>query len=258
MTSPRVLIVEDEYIVTMDLQRRLPGLGYVIAGCTDHGEEAVRLTGELQPNLVLMDIRLKGEMDGVTAAEQIRTRFQLPVVYLTAYADEPTLSRARVTEPFGYILKPFDERDLRTVIEMALYKHQVERKLLASERCFAQLFEQSPGAIVVIDQHGRIVRVNAEAERTFGYQREELLGQKIELLVPDCVKEQHVGFRDALLAQPSSGSRAVTMVVSGRRRDGREFPAQVLLAPIETQEGLLVLSITIDRTEHCRTRTRCW
>src|SRR5262249_28322745 len=137
MTTARVCIVEDEMVVAKDIQTRLAQLGYTIVGHTGFGEEAVHLVQDLRPDLVLMDIRLQGTMDGVTAAEQIRSRFQLPVVYVTAYADEDTLCRARITEPFGYILKPFEERELRTVIEMALYKHQAERKLRESKRRYA-------------------------------------------------------------------------------------------------------------------------
>src|SRR5262249_48831648 len=132
MTQAKILIVEDERVVARDIQKRLHRVGYTVAGITAFGEEAVRVAQDLRPDLVLMAIRLQGSVDGVDAAEQIRSRCQLPVVYLTAYADDNTLQRARVTEPFGYVLKPFDERDLRTVIEMALYKHHAERKLRES------------------------------------------------------------------------------------------------------------------------------
>jgi CheY-like chemotaxis protein len=114
MTQTRILIVEDERVVARDIETRLARLGYAVAGVTRSGAEAVRLAVELRPDLVLMDIRLKGPMDGVDAAREIRVRCAVPVVYLTAYADEETLSRARVTGPFGYVLKPFEERELRT------------------------------------------------------------------------------------------------------------------------------------------------
>src|SRR5262245_39460868 len=107
MSPPKILVVEDERIVARDIQNRLTQLGYEVAGITRSGEEAVRLADQFRPDLVLMDIRLDGAVDGVAAAQEIRERFQLPVVYLTAYADDDTLRRARVTEPFGYILKPF-------------------------------------------------------------------------------------------------------------------------------------------------------
>ncbi len=136
--SPRVLIVEDEIIVARDLEQHLSGLGYVVVGLAAEGEEGIRLAGELLPDLILMDIRLRGAIDGVTAADEIRKQFLLPCVYLTAHADESTVRRARVTEPFGYILKPFDDRELRTVIEMALYKHAAERRLRETEEQLRQ------------------------------------------------------------------------------------------------------------------------
>lgn len=128
MEEARVLIVEDEGIVAKDLQGTLENLGYVVPDVVSSGEEAVQKAAEMQLDLVLMDIVLKGDMDGIEAAERIRARFGIPVVYLTAYADEDTLQRAKLTEPYSYILKPFEERELHIAIEMALYKHQIEEE----------------------------------------------------------------------------------------------------------------------------------
>ena len=125
----QILIVEDEFLLAKSLGKNLQALGYGVPAVVPSGEEAVQKTGEMQPDLVLMDIKLQGEMDGVEAAEQIRTRFDIPVVYLTGYADEETLQRAKITEPFGYILKPFQARELHSTIEMALYKHEMDKKL---------------------------------------------------------------------------------------------------------------------------------
>jgi PAS domain S-box-containing protein len=129
MNPARILIVEDEFIVAADIEARLRDLGYSVAGKADTGPAAIELAGSARPDLVLMDIRLKGAMDGITAAEEIRRRFQLPTVFLTAFAEESTLQRAKVAEPFGYILKPFEDRELRTNIEIGLYKHTAEREI---------------------------------------------------------------------------------------------------------------------------------
>ncbi|MDM8519921.1 response regulator [Anaerolineales bacterium HSG6] len=134
MTKTKIMIVEDEAIVALTIERKLEIFGYEVLARVDTGEEAVQQVGEIQPDLLLMDIMLAGEMDGVETAAQIRTRFDIPVIYLTAYADEKTLQRAKVTEPFGYLLKPFEDRELHTTIEMALYKHRMERRL--KERTF--------------------------------------------------------------------------------------------------------------------------
>ncbi|MHC1744177.1 MAG: response regulator [Syntrophobacteraceae bacterium] len=136
MKPARVLIVEDEAIVAMDIADRLSGMGYELAGQTANGELALTLAKEQKPDLVLMDIRLQGDMDGVTAAEAIRHQFRVPVIFLTAYSEETTLHRAKRTEPFGYILKPFDDRELRSTIEIALYKHRSEEEIRRLNRLY--------------------------------------------------------------------------------------------------------------------------
>jgi CheY-like chemotaxis protein len=125
MQKIRILVVEDETIVSLDIQNRLRMLGYEVVGAAVSGEEAIEKAGLHRPDLVLMDIMLDGNMDGIAAAERIRGRLHIPVIYLTAHADTYTLHRAKVTEPFGYILKPFEERELHGHIEIALYKHRM-------------------------------------------------------------------------------------------------------------------------------------
>ncbi|HEY0988333.1 MAG TPA: response regulator [Kofleriaceae bacterium] len=124
----RILIVEDNRTVARDLERRVSRLGFAIAGVTPSGEQAIALAKQERADLVLMDIRLQGEMDGISAADHIRDELRLPVVFLTAYADDATLKAASVTEAFGYIIKPAEDRELRIVIEMALYKHAAEQQ----------------------------------------------------------------------------------------------------------------------------------
>lgn len=133
MARTRILVVEDESIVALDIQQRLQRMGYQVVGVAATGEAAIRQAEQARPDLVLMDIKLRGEMDGIEAADTIRNRFHLPVIFLTAFADDTTLQRAAVTEAFGYILKPFEERELAINIEIALYKHEMERKLRESE-----------------------------------------------------------------------------------------------------------------------------
>lgn len=130
MTKPRILIVEDEAIIAMDIEEALLSLNYAIAGKAQSGEEALELMEKLSPvaDLVLMDINLAGEMDGIEAAERITKRHSVPVVFLTAFADKPTLDRAKILEPYGYILKPFRPTELRTVVELALHRYSVDKK----------------------------------------------------------------------------------------------------------------------------------
>jgi len=133
---PKLLIVEDESIVAADLAERLARLGYDVLASVPSGEAALEVAGARRPELVLMDIRLQGLMDGVETARELRTRLQLPVIFLTAYAEGSTLQRAKLAEPYGYILKPVADRELEIVIEMALYKSRVD---LAIEQSNTQL-----------------------------------------------------------------------------------------------------------------------
>jgi len=128
MKAARILVVEDEAIVAMVIKKRLMNLGYSVSGVAATGKDAITKVEGTFPDLVLMDIMLKGDMDGIEAAEEIRKRFSIPVVYLTAHSDENTLERAKQTEPYGYILKPFTERDLSSNIEIAIHKHLREKE----------------------------------------------------------------------------------------------------------------------------------
>jgi PAS domain S-box-containing protein len=168
----RVLIAEDEVIVANHMARMLEGLGYRTVGIAPTGEECVRRALELSPDVILMDIMLSGSMDGVRAAEKILEQVDIPILYVTAYTDEATLARAKVTEPFGYITKPFGEQDLRAAIAMALYKHRLERRLRESEQRFRLLFEFSPIGVV---HYGRDYRIREANERFAMNVREPLI-----------------------------------------------------------------------------------
>jgi len=172
--NSRILVVEDENIVAKDLESRLKNLGYEVVGLVSSGEEAIEETGKMRPDLVLMDIRLKGKVDGIEAAEKIRDDFSTPVVYLTAYADEETLKRAKATEPYGYILKPFEDKELRANIETALYKHEIERKLKESEERYRNLFESANDLIQIVDKQGKFIEVNKKWLEVLGYTKEEV------------------------------------------------------------------------------------
>ncbi|MFP5269998.1 response regulator [Coleofasciculus sp.] len=134
MIKAKILVIEDERVVALSIQNRLEALGYIITANVISAEVALTRIRQNPPDLVLMDIQLKGEMDGIEAAAQMRQQFQLPIVYLSAYNDEETLERAKFTEPYGYLLKPFESKDLATTIEVALYKHKMEQQLLEREQ----------------------------------------------------------------------------------------------------------------------------
>lgn len=143
----KILVVEDERIVGEDIKNRLQKLGYSVPSIVRSGEEAIDKVKSLNPDLVLMDIVLDGEIDGVEAAAQIKSLYDLPVVYLTAYADYSTLERAKITEPYGYIIKPFDDRDLHITIDIGLHKHKMEKKLKETEERLRKTLEDTIKAL---------------------------------------------------------------------------------------------------------------
>ncbi len=181
MTGKKIMIVEDEIIIAEDIKNRLTKLGYVVSSVVSSGEEAIQKTNENKPDLILMDIVFDSKMDGIEAAKNIRSFLDIPVVYLTAYGDEKTLERAKVTEPYGYIIKPFKERELHITIEIALYKHEIEKRLKESDRMLKkstqwliQTIEGIGDAIIVTDLEGSIKRMNPIAESMTGWKQEEV------------------------------------------------------------------------------------
>ena len=171
-----ILIVEDERIVARDLNFLLQDLGYVVAGITDNGEEAIQRVSVTRPNLVLMDIHLKGDMDGVEAAQRIRTQFGTPVVFLTAHYDEESVIRAKTTYPLGYITKPFDRRDLNITVQVALHKYVLDQKIRNEAQWFSTLLHSLGDGIIVTDVDGYISLLNPVAEQLTGWSSEEAVG----------------------------------------------------------------------------------
>jgi DNA-binding LytR/AlgR family response regulator len=156
-----IQVVEDEAIVSKDIQQSLKKLGYNVVGSAATGEKAIEIARELKPDLVLMDIMLKGEMSGIDAAEIIKEELNIPIIFLTAYADENTLAKAKVTEPFGYIIKPFKEIDLKTSIEMALYKHAKQTEILKERDYLYSLVENKENTNeIFVKSNARLIKIN--------------------------------------------------------------------------------------------------
>jgi PAS domain S-box-containing protein len=165
MKKSRIMIVEDEGLVALAIEKSLKTFGYEVPITVSTGEDAVRKVVEVEPDLVLMDIKLKGEIDGVEAADRIRNSFHVPIVYLTAYSEDKTLERARLTEPFGYITKPFEERTLQATVEMALYKSTAEGKLWRTKEKLQTILRCIGEGILVVDTKGIVEYVNPTAQR---------------------------------------------------------------------------------------------
>lgn len=188
MDSLQILVVEDESIIAKDIQSSLLNLGYSVTGLVSSGEEAIKMAGEKRPDLVLMDIMLRGETDGIDTANEIRKRFGIPIIFCTAYADDKMIERAKVTEPFGYMIKPFEDRELNITIKMATYKHKMEIKLKENQEWFSTILKSINDALIATDVNGCITLVNRVAESLVGFKQEELMGKELRhvLNIIDC------------------------------------------------------------------------
>ncbi len=187
MEKARILIVEDEAIIAMEIESQLQSLGYEVTSIVDTGEKAVKKAEEDKPDLILMDIRIKGEMDGIEAAEEIRNRFGIPVIFSTAYLDEERIERAKITMPFGYVLKPIQERDLKVTIEMALYISKVEKErrkteeeLIQGEQKLNKLFNFADYMVCIADlTKERFTKISPAFTRHLGWSEKEMLSKPI-------------------------------------------------------------------------------
>ena len=173
------MIVEDEMIVSKSLENRLMNAGFNVIAAVNTGEEAIQICESFTPDCILMDIKLSGDLDGVQTAAIIKSKKNIPVIYLTAFADDEILEKAKLTDPFGYLLKPFDIRDLKKTIEIAIYKHSLEIKLRHSEEKFRILFNNSPLGNVLFDQEGKIADVNPAFVKMIGYSKGQLIDRNL-------------------------------------------------------------------------------
>jgi diguanylate cyclase (GGDEF)-like protein/PAS domain S-box-containing protein len=180
MKEKTILVVEDEGIIAMHLQRMLVSFGFRVPETVESGQEALLFTEVLHPDLVLMDIQLAGELDGIETARRIRSRYDTPIVYLTAYAEDSRLAQARHTQPYGYLVKPVQDRELRATIEMALYKHQLDVQLKESEAGYRELYNITPTMFHTTGPGGVIVQVSDYWLNTLGYSRDEVIGRVVE------------------------------------------------------------------------------
>jgi PAS domain S-box-containing protein len=228
-----ILVVEDERIVALALDKALRSMGYVVTGFADSGEEAVAKATQSHPDIVLMDIRLKGKMDGIEAADKIQKHLDIPVVYLTAYGDEQILQRATSTAPYGYVLKPFEERDVHIALEMALYKHLTERELKDRQRWLMATLRSIGDAVIVTDEMVMVRLINPAAERVTGWSEQEAMGKSLLELAP---MEDEAG-------NPLTGEmikrafgQGVAVPIAGAllvRRSGPRLKVEGSLAPVQ-------------------------
>jgi PAS domain S-box-containing protein len=183
MSQANILVVEDEPIVAKDIQVSLQRLGYRVPTMAASGEDAIRKARDSHPDLILMDIVLKGKMDGVETVKQIRKHYDVPVIYLTAYADDHTLERAKVTSPAGYMLKPYQPNELRTTIELALHRAHRDRQINEDLRWLATTVRCIGGGVMTTDRDARVTYVNPAAEACTGWTLEEARGISVTTII---------------------------------------------------------------------------
>ena len=243
--AARILVVEDERIVARSLRKQLTELSYEVVASVPSGGEAIEQARDARPDLVLMDINLEGPMDGVEAAAAIRKQFRLPVIYLTAYSNKEILERAKITEPFGYILKPFEERELHVVIETALYKHRMERRLQEQNRWFAATLKSVGDAVVATDDEGRVTYMNPLAERLTGWAGQEALGravQEVVRLVHGDTRQPLEPLLDRVEQEGAAG--AGTLLVA---KDRTEMEVEVCVSLIDCEMGGVLGRVVVFR-----------
>jgi len=223
MSKGQILVVEDEFITASDIKRSLVKMGYDVPATVDNGPGAIEKAGEHKPDLVLMDINLIGPMNGIEAARQIRERYGIPVIYLTAQSDDATVEKAVSSDPFGYIIKPLEERTLKTNIQMALYKHAMEKKLKEQDRIIRTLINTTSDGAVLLDLEGKVLAINdAFAER---------LGKSADVIQNTIIYEFiQTGGISKQLAEELVNYRKGSLIrieeeIKGKKYDTRIYPA---------------------------------
>ncbi len=237
------MVVEDEVLVARDIKARLERMGYSVAGVAGQGDEAVKMALHLRPDLILMDINLKGEIDGITAALNIRQSYDVPVIFCTAYSNTETFERAKISEPYGYVLKPFDNRELEINIEIALYKHRIEKDLRITKKQLNVTLTNVSDGVIATAESGEVFLVNPPAESLIGIPRRILKGKNIDdiLRLKDFETGESIAdFKARLL---NSDKHTADHRYNLIRAEGEEIPieisANVLTAEETNIEGVV-------------------
>ncbi|MGB6068425.1 MAG: PAS domain S-box protein [Desulfomonilaceae bacterium] len=238
MPKARVLVVEDEGIIAQDIRISLQELGYEVCSTVNTGEEAVRMAEAERPDLVLVDVVLKGPMDGIDAARLIHSRFKIPIIYLTAYADEKMLDRAKVTEPFGYLIKPFREKELHSTIEMALFRYGLRKRLREHQEWLSVMLNSIADAIIAADEKGLVKLMNPVAELLSGWSLAEAKGRTLEAVFdigPDLAKTKPVTLMEEFAGAGGHTARGHHTLL--RSKSGSLVDVEFNAAPIRDSEG---------------------
>lgn len=235
--SSRILIVEDEAVVALELEQSLQRLRHEVVGVADNSDQAVRMAQELEPDLVMMDIRLKGDVDGITTAATIRELTGTPVIYLTAYSGDDILDRAKQTEPYGYLLKPVQEEALETAIRMAEYKHLKDRETREQASRFSSVLRSIGSGVVVTDVELNVAYVNATAESILGVSNRDAVGRQFDRVVRLSSRQIDESVDAQLTEVVSEGASCVLNDHHLVRADGLTVPVDIELTAMRGSEG---------------------
>ncbi len=233
----KILVVEDESIVALSLKRVLKNLNFEVVGTAATGENAIKKAEQHSPDLILMDIFLKGDMNGIEAAQKISSFKDIPVVFLTAYSDTEIIEKVKKTEPYGYIIKPFEDRELQVVIENALYKHKIDKKLKENEKWMTAVLKGIGDAVIATDKEGYVKFVNPVAENLTGWKEEEIRNKLLKDVL-DIIDEETGEKIEKLIAKViESGTIGTENNFKLISKDGKTTSIEDSIAPIRDDFG---------------------
>ena len=254
MAVNSLLVVEDEVLVARDIKARLTRMGYEVVDTVTKGRDAIERTLTLRPDLVLMDIHLADDIDGIEAALKIREKFDVPIIFCTAYSNDETLQRAKVSSPYGYVLKPFDNRELEINIEIALYKHQAEKDLAHTRRRLDATLTSISDGVVVTNLLGEICLINSMAEKITGFCRHQTEGLKLPKMMrlTPIVK----GGAEFNVSSFNLNSKVSNVRQQLRNSVGELVPVELSVNVIEADEDELVVITFRDITKQVQYEER--
>ncbi|NQV17187.1 MAG: response regulator, partial [Armatimonadetes bacterium] len=216
----RIIVVDDEAVITTQLEEHLTSLGYEVVGAASSGEEAVMLAKELKPDLIIMDIVMPGKINGIIAAEKIQHEIIIPVIFLTAYTDDKYIQKAKNIFPIGYIVKPFKEEELKAIIEIGIYKAEMEKKLRKSEEKFSSFMNTATDLMYITDAHGYLTYVNASMSQALGYSPKELKGMQISQILSLEIQNNFKINREELITSGKLFKESIWITKEGKQIHG--------------------------------------
>jgi hypothetical protein len=244
------MVVDDEVIITTEMKDFLTLMGYEVAGLATSGEDAIEMARQVRPDLILMDIIMpRKKIDGLTASEIIKKELGIPVVFMTAYGGEKILDRVKSAEPFGFILKPFQENELRAAIEVALLRKEMEQRIRESEEKYRSVVNAAVDAIFTFDASGTVVYANPAADRLFGCTSGGLAGLHVSRLFPDSVTRALTEEMNAFIAEGRADLLGKTQQADGIRTNAAPFAIEFALTAWKVREGVFFTFIGRDITE---------